>query len=77
MFIILGRSNCPYCDKAKELLEKEGRDYRYIDVLGEGNEVFLSLLKDNNYKQVPQVFELVPGGYNTLEFNLTYEQRNT
>jgi glutaredoxin len=71
MYIILGQPHCPYCDKAKNLLEQQGKDYRYIDVLGEGNEVFLSLLKDNNIKQVPQIFELSPGGYSTLEFKLT------
>jgi glutaredoxin len=76
MYIILGQPNCPYCDKAKELLDNKNKDYRYINVLGEGNEVFLSLLKNNNVKQVPQVFELSPGGYNTLEFNLTAEERH-
>jgi len=71
VYIILGRSNCLYCDKAKELLDKKGKDYRYIDVLGEGNEVFLSLLKDSNLTTVPQIFELTEGGYSTLEFKLT------
>lgn len=67
MYIILGRPNCTYCDKAKELLDKKGKDYRYINVLGEENEVFLSLLKDNNITAVPQVFELLGGFTELLE----------
>jgi glutaredoxin len=76
MYIVLGRPNCPFCDKAKELLEAKGKAYTYIDVLSEGNEQFLNLLRDNDQKTVPQVFELQPGGYNTLNFNLTVDERN-
>jgi glutaredoxin 3 len=76
VYIVLGRPNCPFCDKAKELLDEKGKDYRYIDVLSEGNELFLSLLKNNNYRTVPQIFELQAGGYDTLNFNLTVDERN-
>jgi glutaredoxin len=75
MYIVLGRPNCPFCDRVKELLDEKGKDYRYIDVLSEGNEQFLNLLRDNNEKTVPQVFKLQPGGYKNLYFNLIMDER--
>ena len=28
-FVIYGKPNCPYCDKAKALAEREGLDFEY------------------------------------------------
>ena len=73
MYLILGRPNCPYCDEAKELLTIWGKAYHYVDVLLPENKGFLSLLKDNNYNTVPQVFKLQEGGHESLLVNLTEE----
>jgi glutaredoxin len=32
MFLILGHNECPYCDKAKALLDKRGLSYKAIDL---------------------------------------------
>ena len=70
MYLVLGRQNCPYCDKAKELLESKGEDYRYVDITsGEGStdKVWKDFLVTTlGVKTVPQVFKLLPGGYEGL-----------
>jgi glutaredoxin len=32
-YTIYGKKNCPYCDKAKELLDSKGIEYEYFDVM--------------------------------------------
>lgn len=30
--VVFGKPNCPYCDRAKDLLEMKGYEFEYIDV---------------------------------------------
>ena len=70
MYIVLGRSNCPFCDKAKELLEAKDLPYTYVDVTDYEHRHWLNFLKSHQIKTVPQVFELMPGGYENLYADL-------
>lgn len=36
MYIIYGKPNCPYCDRAKELLDSKGLEYQYHNVMADG-----------------------------------------
>jgi glutaredoxin 3 len=66
MYIILGRPNCPFCDKARELLASKGLEYTYVNVKHPDNKEWLDFLKSNGVTTVPQIFELLPGGYEGL-----------
>ena len=70
MYIILGKPDCPFCDKARELLDSKGLMYMYVDVKNPSNDSYLSFLKENGIRTVPQVFELLPGGYENLKADL-------
>lgn len=55
--VILGKSNCPYCVKAKELVESEGLDYKYIDIIARGfSKVDLEVYTGKAVDTVPQIF---------------------
>lgn len=69
MYLVIGRQNCPYCDKAKKLLERNGENYLYVDITS-GNcitDAFWKnfLVDDLKAEKVPQVLKLV-GGYTEL-----------
>lgn len=66
MYLIIGRKNCPYCDKAKQLMEDVDYKYIYVDITS-GDCISDShwkhfLVEDVKAKTVPQIFELI-GGY--------------
>jgi len=72
MYLVLGRRNCPFCDKAKERLEQEGLPYVYVDIMEtqEKTTLFKDILVNKmNVNTVPQVFKLV-GGYGHLKDSL-------
>lgn len=54
MFSLITKPDCPWCDRAKELLEEKGYTYRTFDY----NEPFivLLLLKKAGLKTVPQIW---------------------
>jgi ribonucleoside-diphosphate reductase alpha chain len=57
--VVYGKPRCPYCVKAKKILDDKGIDYTYLDV-----SVFpehKQFLEDNNHKTVPQIY--VDGQY--------------
>jgi thioredoxin reductase (NADPH) len=75
MYLVIGRQNCPYCDKAKDLLDSKGLEYVYVDMTS-GDCIVDSVWKhflvdDLKVKTVPQIFNLT-GGYDELskELNL-------
>lgn len=73
MYLVIGRKDCPYCDKAKNLLETLEKEYLYVDITS-GDCITDAhwkhfLVEDMKSKTVPQVFELV-GGYEELEDEL-------
>ena len=72
MYLVLGRRNCPFCDKAKERLEQDGLPYVYVDIMEtqEKTTLFKDILVNKmNVRTVPQVFKLV-GGYDNLKESL-------
>lgn len=65
-FVIIGRDNCPWCEKAIDLIEDRGLSYHYFDV--RKNEGIRAFLVQNGLNTVPQIYndgELV-GGYDDL-----------
>ena len=70
MYLVIGKRNCPYCDKAKKHLEDLGEAYVYVDITS-GDCITDSvwkhfLVEDLKAKTVPQVFKLV-GGFTELK----------
>ena len=69
MYVVIGRKNCEYCDKTKELLDSKGLEYVYIDI--KSGEFLLDtawkwFLKEQlKVTTVPQIFKVL-GGYDDL-----------
>lgn len=60
-YIVFGKENCPYCVKAKNLLESRGHDFSYFDVGNDGHafQTMLDRVTDATGKPprtVPQIF---------------------
>lgn len=68
MITIYGKPDCPYCVKAKDLCEKFGVDFKYVDLsLDDG--LREDLLVVQGLRTVPQCFEeggVHIGGYEDL-----------
>lgn len=64
---------CSYCDKAKKLLSQFGYEYEYVNVLED--ELALTMLKENGFRTVPQIYkgEKHIGGYTELFQYITTE----
>ena len=75
MYLVIGRNNCSYCDKAKEALEAKGTPYVYVDITsGDGitDAVWKHfLVEDLEAKTVPRIFRLL-GGYDDLRLELLH-----
>lgn len=54
IFTVWGKSGCPYCDKAKNLLASKRLQYRYIDI--ETDVSIYQEFKERGYKTVPQIW---------------------
>jgi len=71
MFTILTKSNCVWCDKAKELLTQKGATFVAHDF--REHPVILLLLKKARLDTVPQIWHQTPegreyiGGFSDLE----------
>lgn len=70
-YTIVGRSNCSFCDKAKELLEEHGQVYTYCSI--EDNKWVLDLFRRSAINTVPQVWldDKHIGGYAELKNLIT------
>lgn len=73
-YLVIGKDSCPYCVKAKELLDAAEAPYDYVD-RGEftrGDVAKLELVAGQEFRTVPQIFKLPEdkleyvGGYNEL-----------
>ncbi|WP_265034675.1 MULTISPECIES: glutaredoxin 3 [unclassified Wolbachia] len=53
--IIYVKQHCPFCKKAKELLDKKGVRYEEIDVL-KNSDLFNDIKSKYNVRTVPQIF---------------------
>jgi glutaredoxin len=61
------KNNCPYCDRAKALLESKGINYKSINI--EEDQDARTFLLDQGLRSVPQIFNnttLIQGGYQGL-----------
>ena len=67
--VVYGKPNCPWCDRAKDLLDHKGITYEYIDVTL--SDAAMDKLKRLNIRTVPAIFlkaqdEVYMGGYSEL-----------
>lgn len=64
IYKVFGKSDCPYCDKAKEFLDAKGLQYVYEDVKSstctmEGMQNVVTYLTGERAKTVPQIIKIV------------------
>lgn len=67
MITVYSKPQCPFCDRAKQLLESRGVEYTVIDV--SANPEAREYLVDQGLRSVPQIYRgttLIPGGYQGL-----------
>ena len=67
MITVYSKNNCPFCDRAKQLLES--KDVPYTEVNIEKDPESRQMLVDKGLRSVPQIFhgyELIPGGFDGL-----------
>ena len=67
MITVYSKNNCPFCDRAKALLENKGVDYRVVNIEDEPDA--REFLVDQGLRSVPQIFNdgvLLAGGYQGL-----------
>lgn len=59
---------CPYCIRAKQLLERKGIDYKEINLSNEAPDVRIELMQRTNHRTVPQIFikDQFIGGFDQL-----------
>lgn len=73
MYLVIGKDNCPFCDRAKAMLEGNNLPMIYININNEEPEVqgFLKGLikKELTETTVPQIFTHI-GGAKELEYLL-------
>ncbi|MGB8929882.1 MAG: glutaredoxin 3 [Anaeromyxobacteraceae bacterium] len=65
---VYSKKNCPYCVRAKALLDKKGIAYEEIDVEG-SDELRVWLAEASGQKTVPQIFvgERPLGGFSDID----------
>ena len=67
MIIVYSKNNCPFCDRAKALLES--KEIPFKTVMMEDTPGAREFLMDQGLRSVPQIFKdgvLLPGGYQGL-----------
>jgi len=82
-YILYGHHKCPWCDKAKSLLDAEGLPYQYISVRtnDEARHYFINELGHHTVPQVytrsnPLGIETLIGGYEDLEAHVANKKSN-
>ncbi|PRD22627.1 UNVERIFIED_CONTAM: secB [Trichonephila clavipes] len=60
--------SCPYCVRAKQLLERKGVAFKEINLSNEAPEVRIELMQRTNHRTVPQIFikDQFIGGFDQL-----------
>ncbi|EOQ61782.1 MULTISPECIES: glutaredoxin 3 [Acinetobacter] len=66
--IVYSTSVCPYCVRAKQLLERKGVAYKEVNLSVEAPEVRVELMQRTNHRTVPQIFinDQFIGGFDQL-----------
>lgn len=69
-YTVWGKSGCPYCDKAKNLLASKRIQYRYINIENDADTNYE--FKEQKFRTVPQIWKDGKhiGGYDELENSL-------
>ena len=59
---------CPYCVRAKQLLERKGIEYKEVNLSTEAPEVRVELMQRTKHRTVPQFFikDQFIGGFDQL-----------
>ena len=53
--VVYGKPNCPFCEKAKDILNNKNIEYKYIDI-SEDEQAYKFIKVDNGFSTVPQIF---------------------
>lgn len=66
--VIYSTTVCPYCVRAKQLLERKGITYKEINLSNEAPEARIELMQRTNHRTVPQIFikDQFIGGFDQL-----------
>lgn len=66
--VIYSTTVCPYCVRAKQLLERKGVAYKDINLSQEAPEVRVELMQRTRQRTVPQIFinDQFIGGFDQL-----------
>ena len=66
--VVYSTTVCPYCIRAKQLLERKGIEYKEINLNNEAPEVRTELMQRTNHRTVPQIFinDQFIGGFDQL-----------
>ncbi|GAB3049560.1 glutaredoxin 3 [Acinetobacter apis] len=66
--VIYSTTVCPYCVRAKQLLERKGVVYKEINLSQEAPEVRVELMQRTRQRTVPQIFinDQFIGGFDQL-----------
>jgi glutaredoxin len=67
MVTVYSKNNCPFCVRAKQLLESKNVPYTEVNI--EYDQDARQMLVDQGLRSVPQIFygyELIPGGFDGL-----------
>lgn len=75
MYILYGTNTCPYCEKAKQLLNKNNIEYKYHDISENKTEILNNLADlTNNQRTIPVIFNNLKfiGGYTQLENEIIF-----
>lgn len=72
MFTIYGQPNCVFCERAKDLLNTKGEEYRYFTVGKDVTAQELTEMVGKPIKTVPQIFQKMEyiGGFDELQNHL-------
>ena len=68
MLLVYTKNECPYCDRAKALLESKGVPYKAINI--QEHPDAKEFLMNQGLRSVPQIFDgstLLPGGFQGLD----------
>ncbi|WP_173912395.1 glutaredoxin 3 [Acinetobacter sp. Marseille-Q1618] len=59
---------CPYCVRAKQLLERKGVEFKEVNLSNEAPEVRTELMQRTKHRTVPQIFikDQFIGGFDQL-----------
>jgi glutaredoxin-like protein NrdH len=78
MLTVYSKPACPFCNKAKNLLETKGIEFEVVDISKDSDS--RDFLVESGYRTVPQIFKgselFVEGGFHGLS-KLTDEDINT